>query len=118
MLAGALLLLWRTTLTPLRVIAAAIAGFLTDYIVRAAIRLIIRPVADWYDYADWAYSGLFGLTVRFARLFHAGYHRNDEWILPGEETAAVADFWFHVGVWTSIFAAIYCLAVRWTPKTI
>jgi hypothetical protein len=121
-----LFLLRRTRATVFRVFLALVAGFVTDFAIRAGFHLgsdvlwtsDTPPKAFVYvfDSLEWVYRDVCGLTTFIARLFAPGYIPGGDLILPEDERAYFVADLFRIIFWTFLFATGYFVLPRRTTQ--
>jgi hypothetical protein len=121
-----LLLLRLVKPTVLRVFLALVAGLATQWVFGASLH--IGKNALWssetppkvsvyiFDWLEWVYRDVCGMTTFIARLFGPGYLPGADLILPENEAAYAVAGYFRIIVWTALFATAYFLLRRRTSQ--
>jgi uncharacterized membrane protein YraQ (UPF0718 family) len=124
----ALFFLRRAKATVLRVLLALVAGFVTDFAIRAGFHFgkdalwssdtAPKALVYVFDSLEWVYRDVCGLTTFIARLFAPGYIPEADLILPEDERAYFVASLFQNIVWTFLFATGYFFLSRRTTQRI
>ena len=106
LLGAALFMLWLLKSTLLRLVLAALAGFMTYLLARSALTLAGRD-----SLASSLYFRVFGVAPRIAHAFDSDYTGEEGLVLKMPWVGIWIDRLIVIGFWTLLFGTLYVYAV-------
>jgi len=106
LLGAALFMFWRLKSALLRLVLAALAGFMTYLLARSALTLAGRD-----SLASSLYFRVFGVAPRIAHAFDSDYTGEEGLVLKMPWVGIWIDRLVVIGFWTLLFGMLYFYAV-------
>ena len=106
LLGAALFMLWRLKSALLRLVLAALAGFMTYLLAGSALTLAARD-----SLASSLYFRVFGVAPRIAHAFDSDYTGEEGLVLKMPWVGIWIDRLIVIGFWTLLFGTLYVYAV-------